>query len=191
MSTPAHRVQYTYAEYLSVERMSNVRHEFFDGQIYAMAGGTPEHAARLMSVGAQLYTQLRGGECATYSSDLRVRTPSGLSTYPDITIVCGATESDPEDENAVTNPTVVVEVLSRSTEAYDRGDKFTHYKSLSSIRQVVFVGYREPAIEVWTRGRDGTWSQVVAHEGAVAELAVGARIDVREVYEAGKRKARA
>jgi len=180
-------MQYTYAEYLSVERMSNVRHEFFDGQIYAMAGGTPEHAARLMSVGAQLYAQLRDSDCATYSSDLRVRTPSGLSTYPDVTIVCGATESDPEDDNAVTNPTVIVEVLSKSTEAYDRGDKFAHYKSVPSIRQVVFVGYREPAIEVWTRGGDGTWAPVVAREGEVAELAVGARIDVREVYAAGRR----
>ena len=111
------------------------------------------------------------------------------ATSKRITVVCGATESDPEDENAVTNPTVLVEVLSRSTEAYDRGDKFAHYKSLPSIRQVVFVAYREPAIEVWTRGGDGTWSQVVAHEGEMAELAAGARIDVREVYEAGKRKA--
>ncbi|HEY0160120.1 MAG TPA: Uma2 family endonuclease [Thermoanaerobaculia bacterium] len=94
------------------------------------------------------------------------------------------TERDTEDRNAVTNPLLIVEVVSRATEQYDRGDKFEHYKSLPSLRQVVSVGQRERAVEVWSRGESG-WSRVVAGEGEIAELSsIGARLDVREVYEA-------
>jgi Uma2 family endonuclease len=186
VSTPAHRIHNTYEDYLSIEAMSNVRHEFLDGQIYAMGGGTPEHAAIASAVAGQLYSQLRGSGCRTYNSDLRVRTPSGLSTYPDVTVVCGPAQRDSEDRNAVMNPTLVVEVLSPATEQYDRGDKLEHYKTIPSLRQVLLFGYRQHAVDVWSRGDGESWSRVVVVEGEVAELAIGARLDVREVYEAAR-----
>ncbi|HEY0160122.1 MAG TPA: Uma2 family endonuclease [Thermoanaerobaculia bacterium] len=183
MSPPGHRIRHTYDEYLSLESLSNTRHEFLDGQIYAMSGGTPEHAAL---IGAMIRALQLPAGCRAYPSDLRVRTRSGLTTYPDITVVCGPTERDTEDRNAVTNPLLIVEVLSRATEQYDRGDKFEHYKSLPSLRQVVFVGQRERAVEVWSRGESG-WSRVVAGEGEIAELSsIGARLNVREVYAAAR-----
>ena len=109
---PAHRIHYTYAEYLTLEASSNVKHEYLDGQIYAMAGGTPEHAALAAAVIGLLFPELRRGRCRAYDADLRVRVPStGLATYPDVTVVCGPLERDAEDGQAVTNPTLIVEVL--------------------------------------------------------------------------------
>jgi len=183
MSVPAHRVRYVYAEYLAIEAFSNVRHEFLDGQIYGMAGGTPEHAALAAAVITVLGPQLLGSGCRTYVPDLRVRTQSGLTTYPDVTVVCGAAERDGEDRLAITNPAIIIEVLSRSTEDYDRGEKFEHYKSFPSLRQYLLVSYRNRSIEIWTR-EGAAWSRSVAEEGDAAELFMGARLDVREVYEA-------
>ncbi|KYF94571.1 hypothetical protein BE17_35955 [Sorangium cellulosum] len=183
---PAHRIHYTYAEYLALEASSNVKHEYLDGQIYAMAGGTPEHAALAAAVIGLLFPELRGGRCRTYDADLRVRVPStGLATYPDVTVVCGPLERDAEDGQAVTNPTLIVEVLSRSTEEYDRGDKFDHYKNLTSLRQYVLVSHRERSVEVWTRDVHGSFTSAIAREGDVAHLvSIGAQLDVRELYEA-------
>ena len=186
MTVPAHRIRYEWADYLALEASSNVKHEFLDGQIYAMAGGTPEHAALAAAMVGILFAQLRAGRCRVHDSDLRVRgLETGLATYPDATVVCGPLERDPEDQNAVTNPTLIVEVLSRGTEEYDRGDKFEHYKRMPSLRQYVLVSYREHAIEVWTRDQADAWTRAVAHEGDAAHLtAVGAQVDVHELYAA-------
>ncbi len=178
-----HKLNYTYAEYLGFEASSNVKHEFLGAQIYAMAGGTPERAALAAAAITLLGPQLRGGECRPYNSDLRVRTPTGLTTYPDVTIVCGPREIDGIDPLAITNPTLIVVVLSRSTEEYDSGDKFEHYKTFPSLREYVLVSYRERSVEVRSREEDG-WRTTVVHEGAIAELSIGARLDVRELYDA-------
>jgi Uma2 family endonuclease len=172
---------HTYAEYLALEASSNVKHEFLGGQIYAMAGGTPEHAALAAAVIGLLFPQLRDRGCRAYDADLRVRTRSGLATYPDVAVICGPTERDETDHQAVTNPALIIEVLSRSTEEYDAGDKFEHYKTLPSLRQYVLV-HRERSLEVWTLGEDG-WQQTILREGQTAELLIGARLDVRELYE--------
>lgn len=182
MAVASHAVSHTYAEYVAFERSSNVKHEYLDGHIYAMAGGTPEHAALVSAVNGLLFAQLRGTECGTYSSDLRVRTRSGLTTYPDATVICGPAVRDLEDKYAVINPTLIVEVLSRSTEEYDRGDKFEHYKTLTSLRQYVLVSYPEARIEVWTRSGDA-WTSTTAQRGETIELLVGARLDVSEIYD--------
>ena len=186
MTGLAHRLNYTYAEYLAFEMSSNVKHEFLDGQIYAMAGSTPEHAALAAAVIGLLFPELRKGRCRAHDADLRVRVPAtGLTTYPDVTVVCGPRERDAQDAQAVTNPTLIVEVLSRSTEEYDRGDKFEHYKSLASLRQYVLVAYQDHSLEVWTRDGSDGWSVVIAREGDVADLvSVEARLDVRELYDA-------
>lgn len=184
MSVPTHAISYTYSEYLALEASSNVKHEFLGGQIYAMAGGTPEHAALASAANGLLFAQLRGGNCRTYDSDLRVRTRSGLSTYPDVTVICGPSERDAVDAQAVTNPTLIIEVLSRSTEDYDAGDKFEHYKTLPSLRQYVLVSHREHSLDVWTREEDGAWQRRLVREGESAQLVIGARLDVRELYAA-------
>ena len=184
MTAPAHRIHHTLAEYLSFEASSNVKHEFLEGQIYAMAGGTPEHAALAAAATGLLFAQLRGGPCRAHDSDLRVRVrATGLSTYPDITIVCGPRELDTDDPLAIVNPTLIIEVLSRSTEEYDRGDKFEHFKRVSSLRQYVLVSHRERCVEVWTR-EASTWTCVPSRDGDVAELSsIRARLDVRDLYE--------
>ncbi len=185
MVAPLHKINYTYGEYLALEASSNVKHEFLGGQIYAMAGGTPEHAALAAAVVGLLFPQLRGGRCRAYDADLRVRTPSGLATYPDVTVICGPSERDEADPQSVTNPSLIIEVLSRSTEEYDAGDKFEHYKTLPSLRQYVLVSHRERSVEVWTRGEDAAgWRGVIVREGEMAELSIQARLDVHELYEA-------
>ncbi len=187
MAAPAHYIQYTWAEYLALESSSNVKHEFLDGQIYAMAGGTPEHAALAATVVGLLFPQLRNGRCRAHDADLRVRVrDTGLATYPDVTVVCGPRERDPEDAQAVINPTLIVEVLSRSTEQYDRGDKFEHYKRIVSLREYVLVSHVDRRIEVWSRSQEGhLWTPKVSLDGDVAQLAsIGARLDVRELYDA-------
>lgn len=185
MTSPADRIQYTYADYLALEATSNVRHEYLDGQIYGMAGGTPEHAALAAAVIGLLFPQLRAGRCRAHDADLRVRVrATGLSTYPDVTIVCGPRERDPGDADAVTNPTAIVEILRRSAEGYDRGDKFEHYKRLPSLSAYVLVSQDKREIEVWTR-EGAAWSQSVHHDGGVATIpAIAASLDVRELYEA-------
>jgi Uma2 family endonuclease len=121
------RRHYTLEDYLGVEEMSAVRHELVDGQIFAMAGGTPEHAALSAAVLVVLGSKLLGGRCRPYSADLRIRVlATGLATYPDAAVICGEPERDPSSPTHVTNPTVVVEVLSTSTEEYDRGEKREH-----------------------------------------------------------------
>ncbi|MEO7092447.1 MAG: Uma2 family endonuclease [Polyangiales bacterium] len=187
MATAIHRVHHAYDEYVAFESSSNVKHEYFRGQIYAMAGGTPEHAALAAAV-IMLLGAIRGGACRAYTSDLRVLVASAdLATYPDVTVVCGPLSYDPKDALAVVNPTLLVEVTSKSTEEYDRTEKLEAYKQISTLRQCVIVSHRERAIEVWTLGgeAEGGWSSSVAREGDVAELAsIDARLDVRALYDA-------
>jgi Uma2 family endonuclease len=180
----AHRVHYTRAEYISFERSSNVRHEYLDGVIYAMAGGSPEHAAIAGNVIALLHVGLRGRPCRVHSSDLRIRVvDTGLETYPDVTVVCGHAEIDREDRNVVLNPVVVVEVMSPSTEEYDRGEKLEHYKRIASLREIVLVGHREKAVEVVRREADGAWTKHVARSGDPVKLvSLGCELFVEDVY---------
>ena len=184
MVSAAHRARYTRAEYVALERSSNVRHEYFDGAIYAMAGGSPEHAAIAVNVSTLLHVGLRARPCRVHSSDLRVRvTDTGLETYPDVTVICGRAEVDPEDPNAVHNPIVVVEVTSPSTEEYDRGDKVDHYKRVTSLREIVLVSHRERLVEVLRREDDGTWSRHEARVGETIRLvSIACDLPVAEVY---------
>jgi Uma2 family endonuclease len=167
----AHPVFHTFVEYVRMEEGSPIKHEYLAGHIYAMAGGTPEHSALAMAMGAKLSLALAGGRCRVFNSDLRIRVlKTGLSTYPDVSVVCGPRELDPEDQNTVTNPTLLVEVTSKSTDEYDRGEKFDHYREIPSLREYVLVSHREPAIEVRRRGPDGRWTAHVARAGESIKL---------------------
>lgn len=184
MNEPAREISYTYAEYLAQEEASETKHEFVNDQIYAMAGGTPEHGRLALRVGIELGTQLRGRSCEVFSSDVRVRVAAtGLGTYPDLSVVCGHLERDPEDNDAISNPIVLVEVLSDSTEAYDRGEKFTHYRRIPSLREYVLVAQLASRIEVFRRNDDGTWTLHEAGPGERVKLAsIGCELAVDDVY---------
>jgi len=177
---------HSYAEYVALDEVSNVKLEFLDGEIFAMAGGTPDHASLAMAVGGQLLSKLRDKGCRVFSSDLRVRVMSTkLATYPDVTVVCGPLERDPESRHTVINPTMIVEVLSDSTEGYDRGEKGEHYRTIPSLRVYMLVSHRRPSIEVWRR-EGGEWLHAEYGEGEIVELsAVEARLDVDEIYRDG------
>ena len=187
MAQPAPRHHYAYRDYLSVEEGSQVRHEFLDGEIYAMAGGSPEHAALAMNVGSALVVQLRDRPCRVMSSDLRVRVlATGLATYPDVTVVCGPLQRDPEDRVAAVNPIVVVEVLSDSTEEYDRGDKLDHYRRIPSLRECLLVSHRRRLLEVERRESDGSWTRHQAGPGERLRLeSIGCDLDVDDLYRGG------
>jgi Uma2 family endonuclease len=182
MSGTARRLHYTYGQYVALEEESSVRHEYLDGEIYAMAGGSPDHAALAATIIGLLRSQLRTG-CRAFTADLRIRIPStGLSTYPDVAVVCGRTQRADDDTLAVVNPVLLVEVTSDSTEEYDRGEKLRHYKHLYSLRHVLIVSHREPFLTVHER-HETDWVVVEARQRqSVALASVGARLSVDDVY---------
>jgi Uma2 family endonuclease len=177
--------KYSLEEYVRLERYSNVRHEFLDGQIYAMAGGTPEHGLYAANVIRLLGLQLAGRRCRVHTSDVRIRVQAtGLVSYPDVSIVCGQVERDAGDRDAVVNPVVLVEVTSRSTEEYDRGEKLEHYKQVPALRAVVFVAHDALRLDVVRRREDGDWAVVSAVSGGTLHLeAIGCELAVDEVYK--------
>ena len=185
MTQPARKLTYTFAEYLQQERASDTKHELINGEIFAMAGGTPEHARLAMRVGRALGAQLLGQPCDVFSSDLVLHVlATGLATYPDLTVVCGRLERDPEDANAVVNPVVLIEVLSDGTERYDRGEKFAHYRRIPSLKEYVLVSQHEPRIEVFRRNEDGkTWTLTVGEASeSVTLTSIACELTVDEVY---------
>jgi len=181
-----HPVFHSFHDYLLLERDGPVKHEFIGGHIYAMSGGTAKHALLTTAIVGDLTAVLRGGHCRVYSSDMRVRVrKADVSTYPDATVVCAPRESDPEDENSITNPILIVEVISKSTEQYDRGPKFDYYRQISSLREYVLVSQKEPAIEVRRRDSSGRWTTRVARSGdRIALSSVGVTLDVDAIYRA-------
>lgn len=175
----------SYAEYVAAERAGSVRHEFLRGVVTAMAGGTPEHGALAAAVIREIGAALRGKPCRVYSSDVRVRvTETDLSTYPDASVVCGQLRTAPEDPDAISNPAVLIEVLSPSTEAHDRGAKWAHYRRITSLREYVLVAQDEPRIEVYRRNEQGRWELYEASRGErVAVESLGLALEVDRVYE--------
>lgn len=187
MSEPAVRHRYSFSEYLALEETSNVKHEYFAGEIYAMAGGTPDHAALAMNLGASLLRQLGGRPCRVFSSDLRIRVlATGLATYPDVTVVCGPLERDPASRASVTNPLLVAEVLSDGTEDYDRGEKLEQYKRIPSLEECLLISHREPRLEVWRRGAGDVWEHAEAGPGGRLRLeSLDGELATDEVYRGG------
>lgn len=162
----------SYPEYLALEAESEIKHEYLAGEVFAMAGGSITHGALAMAVGTALSNALRDRACRVLSSDVRVRVKAtDLTAYPDVTVVCQKIEVDDADPHGVLNPTVIVEILSPSTEAPDRGAKAAHYRRIPSLREYVLVAQGEPLIEVYRRNERGNWELFVeARRGQVAEL---------------------
>lgn len=183
MTQPAPYHSYTFRDYLDLEAAANVRHEFFNGEIYAMAGGTPQHAALTMAIGASLLSQLRGGPCRVFSSDLRVRVlATGLATYPDVTVICGELRTDPESALIAVNPKILIEVLSDGTASYDRGEKLEHYKQIDTLSAVLLFSQTSRRVELHERTQRGFRVEVFTGEQSVPLPSVGAELSLAAVY---------
>ena len=177
--------RFTIAEYVDLERYSNVKHEYIDGLILAMGGGTTTHARLAASIIASLESQLTDRPCEVYTSDARIRIAEpNVITYPDISVGCGPIEADREDDCAQLNPTVLVEIASPSSERYDRGKKFRFYRAIPSLREYVIVGQDEPSIDVFRRADDGTWPLAMhGKAGDRVELAsIECMLDIDTIY---------
>jgi Uma2 family endonuclease len=183
-SLPRSRHHYSYEDYLTLERDSDTKHEFAAGEIYAMAGGSIKHSALASRISAALENGRPPG-CVAFQSDMRLRVlASGRAAYPDASMVCGAVELDPADAagTTITNPVLLVEVLSPSTEEVDRGDKWRDYQRIPSLQEYVLVS-QHPRIEIFRRLPSGTWEYVDVREGRVM-LASGPTLDVSALYDA-------
>jgi Uma2 family endonuclease len=179
-SLPHH--DYTFADYLALERESETKHEFDAGEILAMAGGTSRHSVLAIKISTALENTRPSG-CMVFQSDMRVRiSATGRATYPDVSMVCGPIEYDADDaeRTTITNPVLLVEVLSVTTEKGDRGNKWMHYQRIPSLQEYVLVS-QEPRIEIFRRMPSGTWEYLVAHEGTV-RLASGPTLDLSTLY---------
>ncbi len=153
---------FSFDAYVDLEASSPIKHEFLDGQVWAMAGGSPEHAAVAATVIGLLGRALVGQRCRVFTSDLRIRVAStGLASYPDAAVICGAVALDPDDRKGHTaiNPTLLVEVLSPTTEDYDRGEKLAHYKRIESLREIMLIAHDEHRVDLWRRAGDH-WTQL-------------------------------
>lgn len=184
MTAPLPRM--TPEEYLAFERASEGKHEYVDGYVYAMSGARRAHVALTVNLIAALRTRLRGGHCRPYSGDMRVGAGEGRPYfYPDVTALCGRPEFADGEFDTLLNPSVIVEVLSDSTEAYDRGDKFAHYQAVPSLREYVLVSQHEVRVDRFVRGEGGAWVLTPLEGlGAVLELpSVGCAVPLAELYE--------
>jgi len=185
MTTAAPRRRYALCDYLEVEEMSPaVKHELIGGEIFAMAGGSVEHSALATTITGLLFTHLRGTPCRPHGSDLRIAIrEEGAYTYADAAVVCDPVAHDPDSPTHLTNPRVIIEVLSPSTAAYDRGDKWILYQRLASLQEFVLVAQDRRQVEVWRRGGDG-WVHSAHAAGSRATLpSIDFELDVDELYD--------
>lgn len=175
----------TIEEYFAIEREAPFKSEFFDGEMFAMEGATSSHNIIKSNIEGELYGRLKGGPCRTMSSDQRVKVErTGLVTYPDVLIVCGKQEFAVEDEHTLVNPVAIIEVLSPSTEKYNRGAKFRNYQQIPSFKEYILVDQNEAVCERFIRQVDGSWALVsfVGLESELVFTSVEARIPLKDIY---------
>lgn len=180
------RPRYTFAEYLEIEQASReVRHEYVEGEIFAMAGGSVEHSALATALGGLLFGHLRGGPCRPHGSDLRISIRTAdVATYADVAVVCDPVERDPESASHVTNPRIVVEVLSPTTERYDREQKRLYYQQLDSLQEYVLVAQDRRRVEVWRREGEQWVHAAFGAEEKAPLPSIGYELGVDELYDA-------
>jgi Uma2 family endonuclease len=185
MSSPAQQ-HYTPEEYLALERQAECKSEYYAGEILAMAGASRWHNLVVANVIGELRSQLKGRPCTTYPSDMRVKiSPTGLYTYPNVTVVCGEAQFEDHQQDTLLNPTLIVEVLSESTEAYDRGDKFAHYRKLASLTQYVLITQTKPHVGHYVRQADHRWllAEADSLSDSVHLPSIDCHLALAEVYD--------
>ena len=195
MAAPRSKPRFTIDQYLASERASEERHLYLDGEIYAMAGENDAHGIITVNIVGTLHFQLKGTRCQARSKDTKVRTgpiplpghsTSGLFSYPDVFVICGEPEFHDAFKDVVLNPTAIIEVLSPSTEAFDRGEKWTRYQTHNStLREYVLVSQDKPQVEVFTRQANGDWSYHLETGLAVAVhlASIGCTLKLADVYD--------
>ncbi len=175
-------------EYYRLEAEADHRSEFYDGEISAMAGGSARHGQICANIVGHLGNKLAGTSCVPFGSDLKLRVKAtGLRTYPDVSVYCGKRELDPDDPARQTyvNPTVLVEVLSPSTEQYDRGTKSVHYRRIETLQIILLVSQDEARVETHVRQRDGSWSlrEYGGMDQALPLEAISAELPLTAIYQ--------
>jgi Uma2 family endonuclease len=179
------KAKLTPAEYLAIERKAAFRSEYLNGEMFAMAGASYPHTRICDNLVAALRAQFKNGPCYTLSHDMRVKvTATGLYTYPDVIILCGPPELEDAELDTLLNPRVVIEVLSDSTERYDRGPKFKNYKQVASLREYILVSQDEPSCDRYVRGPDETWLNrtFAGLDSTLAFETVSAAVPLPEIY---------
>ncbi len=186
MSTVPDKRRFTVQEYLAREEVALARSEYYRGEIFATAGASVRHNVIAGNVFAHLHSLLRGRDCRPYGSDQRIKIESlDLFTYADTVVICGEVQRARDDLESATNPRVIIEVLSPSTEAYDRGRKFRFFQQLDSFREYVLIDQDQPWIEWFSRREGGTWvMQPLDGLDAWLDLAsIGCRLALRSIYD--------
>ena len=179
------QTRFTTEEYLTLERKAQYKSEYLNGEIFAMSGASRNHNLICVNISAVLHTQLRQRPCEVYAGDMRVKvSPTGLYTYPDVVVVCGEPQFEDTDLDTLLNPTLIMEVLSQSTEDYDRGTKFEHYRTLASLQEYVLVAQDKCHIVHYTRQADNTWvlSETTRREDLLHLPSIGCDLSISEVY---------
>jgi Uma2 family endonuclease len=180
--------RYTPQEYYALERAAEYKSEYYKGEIFAMSGGTARHSLISANIAGEARQRLKGKPCKAYESNLRLKVvATGLRTYPDVSVYSGTLQFDDEDPGAetATNPTVLFEVLSKTTEGYDRGRKADRYRQVETLRAYVLVSQAQPQVEIYQRQPDGNWLLHVEKglQAVLAIPAIGIELPLLEIYD--------
>jgi len=184
MASAARITRYTPQQYIALERKAEFRSEYCNGFITAMAGTSREHNLITLNLGREISSQLKNRPCEAYVSDMRVLVSrTGLYTYPDVVAVCGKPLFEDDEVDTLLNPTVIVEVLSPTTESYDRGKKFGHYRRLESLREYVVVAQDQVLVERYTRqGEEWMLTDLNNLDATLRLASIGCEVSLREIY---------
>jgi len=187
MAIPKTIKRFTAQEYYALEREASYKSDYYKSEIFAMAGGTAEHSKICVNIGGELRTRLKGKPCDTFESNLRLKIKAtGLRTYPDVSVYCGPLERAEDDpyRETYTNPTVLFEVLSKSTEGYDRGLKSQNYRRIETLRAYALVSQTNPYVEIYERQPDNRWllREVTGLESVLTISSIGVDLPLSEIY---------
>jgi Uma2 family endonuclease len=173
-------------DYLAIERSADIKSEYFDGETFAMAGASEPHNLIVANTLAEIRQHLKNRPCKVYANDMRVKVSlTGLFAYPDVVVVCGKTQFDDSHLDTLLNPTLIVEVLSDSTEAYDRGRKFEHYRKLESLAEYVLIAQHRPHVESYRRQSEQRWvlTESDGLDGSLRLDAIDCELALAEIYD--------
>jgi len=173
-------------EYLAIERRAEYKSEYFDGEMFAMAGASRWHNLIVTNLVGEFRRQLKGRQSNVYANDMRVKVNlTGLYTYPDIIVVCGEERFEDDELDTLLNPTVIIEVLSKTTAGYDKGEEFTHYRALESLQEYLLVAQKEYHIEHYVRQPDNQWllSDIRHAHNTVQLPSISCSLALSEVYD--------
>jgi Uma2 family endonuclease len=182
----AQKQYFTVEEYLDIERQAQYKSEYYNGDIFAMAGGSPKHSAICVNLTRRISESLDNKDCLTFDSNLKLEIPKfNAYVYPDVMVVCGDVELSEMGNDIITNPVLIVEILSQSTESYDRIKKFEYYRTLPTVKEYALVSQDEPKIEIYLRKNETIWvySEIAGIDKAVLLKSIDCELALREIYQ--------